>query len=75
VIRRTYEAVRDTGLFDAVLVVTDSEEIRAEVERAGGEARMSRTDHESGPTASPRWWKGSRPTSCSTSRGRAVHAS
>jgi len=48
VIRRTFEAVRDTGLFDAVLVVTDSEEIRAEVERAGGEARMSRGDHESG---------------------------
>jgi 3-deoxy-manno-octulosonate cytidylyltransferase (CMP-KDO synthetase) len=48
VIRRTYEAVRDTGLFDAVLVVTDADEIRAEVERAGGEARMSRSDHQSG---------------------------
>jgi 3-deoxy-D-manno-octulosonate cytidylyltransferase len=48
VIRRTFEAVRDTGLFDAVLVVTDSDEIRAEVERAGGEARMSRREHESG---------------------------
>ena len=48
VIRRTFEAVRDTGLFDAVLVVTDSDEIRAEVERAGGEARMSRGKHDSG---------------------------
>ena len=48
VIRRTYEAVRDTGLFDAVLVVTDSDEIRAEVEGAGGEARMSTRPHESG---------------------------
>ena len=48
VIRRTFEAVRDTGLFDAVLVVTDSDEIRAEVERAGGEARMSTRPHESG---------------------------
>jgi 3-deoxy-manno-octulosonate cytidylyltransferase (CMP-KDO synthetase) len=48
VIRRTFEAVRDTGLFDQVLVVTDSEEIRSEVERAGGEARMSRREHESG---------------------------
>jgi 3-deoxy-D-manno-octulosonate cytidylyltransferase len=48
VIRRTFEAVRDTGLFDAVLVVTDSDEIRAEVERAGGEARMSARTHESG---------------------------
>ncbi len=48
VIRRTFEAVRDTGLFDAVLVVTDADEIRAEVERAGGEARMSRGQHDSG---------------------------
>jgi 3-deoxy-D-manno-octulosonate cytidylyltransferase len=48
VIRRTFEAVRDTGLFDAVLVVTDSDEIRSEVERAGGEARMSRREHDSG---------------------------
>jgi 3-deoxy-D-manno-octulosonate cytidylyltransferase len=48
VIRRTYEAVRDTGLFDAVMVVTDSSEIRHEVERAGGEARMSVRAHESG---------------------------
>ena len=48
VIRRTFEAVRNTGLFDAVLVVTDSDEIRAEVERAGGMARMSVRSHESG---------------------------
>jgi 3-deoxy-D-manno-octulosonate cytidylyltransferase len=48
VIRRTYEAVRDTGLFDAVQVVTDSEEIRDEILRAGGSAAMSRRPHESG---------------------------
>jgi len=48
VIRRTYEAVRDTALFDDVLVVTDSDEIRGEVERAGGQARMSLRAHESG---------------------------
>ena len=48
VIRRTWEAVRDTGLFDLVSVVTDSEEIRDEIVRAGGDARMSRRPHESG---------------------------
>lgn len=48
VIRRTFEAVRDTGLFDLVAVVTDSEEIRDEIVRAGGDARMSRRPHESG---------------------------
>jgi 3-deoxy-D-manno-octulosonate cytidylyltransferase len=48
VIRRTFEAVRDTGLFDLVSVVTDSEEIRDEIARAGGDARMSRRPHESG---------------------------
>ena len=48
VIRRTYEAVRDTGLFASVLVVTDSEEIASEVAHAGGQAAMSRRAHESG---------------------------
>lgn len=48
VIRRTYEAVAATGLFDAVAVVTDSEEIRAEIVAAGGAAVMSRRPHESG---------------------------
>ncbi len=48
VIRRTYEAVEGTGLFDAVRVVTDSDEIAAEVARAGGDALMSLRDHQSG---------------------------
>ena len=48
VIRRTYEAVRDTGLFESVLVVTDSSDIAEEVARAGGRVTMSRRPHESG---------------------------
>ena len=48
VIRRTYEAVAGTGLFDSVEVVTDSEEIAAEVRSAGGRAVLSRGVHESG---------------------------
>jgi 3-deoxy-D-manno-octulosonate cytidylyltransferase len=48
VIRRTYEAVLGTGLFASVEVVTDSEEIAAEVRRAGGRAVLSRRPHESG---------------------------
>jgi len=48
VIRRTYESVRATGLFDAVRVVTDSAEIAEEVARAGGEAVMSLRAHDSG---------------------------
>lgn len=48
VIRRTYEAVEGTGLFDSVLVVTDSEEIASEVRGAGGRAALSRQVHESG---------------------------
>jgi 3-deoxy-D-manno-octulosonate cytidylyltransferase len=48
VIRCTWEAVRDTRLFDDVRVVTDSDEIRDEVARAGGTAVMSRRAHESG---------------------------
>ncbi|MGV3527776.1 MAG: 3-deoxy-manno-octulosonate cytidylyltransferase [Flavisolibacter sp.] len=48
VIVRTYEATLATGLFDEVVVVTDSEEIRAVVEQHGGKIMMSRSDHESG---------------------------
>jgi 3-deoxy-D-manno-octulosonate cytidylyltransferase len=48
VIRRTYEAVAATGLFDEVAVVCDSSEIRDEVERHGGRAMLSRREHESG---------------------------
>ena len=48
VIVRTYEAARDTGLFDAVIVVTDSDIIAEAVQRAGGQVVMSREVHETG---------------------------
>ncbi|RYY39798.1 MAG: 3-deoxy-manno-octulosonate cytidylyltransferase [Chitinophagaceae bacterium] len=48
VIRRTYEAAQSSGLFDEVLVATDSAEIRAEIESFGGSVVMTRSDHESG---------------------------
>jgi 3-deoxy-manno-octulosonate cytidylyltransferase (CMP-KDO synthetase) len=48
VIVRTYEAARDTGLFDAVIVVTDSEIIAEAVQRAGGQVVMSQEVHETG---------------------------
>lgn len=48
VIRRTYEATRATGLFDEVYVVTDSEIIFDEITSNGGEAIMSKSEHESG---------------------------
>ena len=48
VIRFTYEATVATGLFDEVLVVTDSEIIFAEIAAAGGKVMMSRNEHESG---------------------------
>ncbi len=48
VIRHTYDAVKATGLFDEVYVVTDSPIIYNEIEQNGGLARMSRANHESG---------------------------
>ena len=48
VIVRTYLATLATGLFDNVYVVTDSEIIRDVVEKAGGQAIMSRKEHECG---------------------------
>ncbi len=48
VIWRTYEASLDTGLFDEVVVVTDSDLIYDEITRQGGKATMSRKEHESG---------------------------
>ncbi len=48
VIVRTYEAARKTGLFDAVVVVTDSDEIAGAIRGAGGEVIMSRQQHETG---------------------------
>ena len=48
VIVRTYEAAVKTGLFDEVIVVSDSEEIRQTIEAAGGRVIMSRETHETG---------------------------
>ncbi|SDG92883.1 3-deoxy-manno-octulosonate cytidylyltransferase [Psychroflexus sediminis] len=48
VIVRTYEAAKNTGLFDEVYVVTDSELIFSEIEKQGGKAMMSQKEHECG---------------------------
>jgi len=48
VIRRTYEAAVNTGLFQDVFVVTDSETIFSEILEAGGKAVMSAREHECG---------------------------
>ncbi len=48
VILRTYEAAVNTGLFDQVYVVTDSDLIYNTISQAGGLALMSREEHETG---------------------------
>ncbi len=48
VIWRTYESTRATGVFDEVMVVTDSDVIFDEITRNGGKAVMSKREHESG---------------------------
>jgi CMP-2-keto-3-deoxyoctulosonic acid synthetase len=48
VIRHTYDATMATGLFNEVVVVTDSPEIFEEISAAGGKALMSIREHESG---------------------------
>jgi len=48
VIRQTYDATVATGLFDEVIVVTDSEAIFNEISSQGGKAVMSKKEHESG---------------------------
>ncbi|NEV93642.1 3-deoxy-manno-octulosonate cytidylyltransferase [Psychroflexus sp. YR1-1] len=48
VIVRTYEAAKNTGLFDEVYVVTDSELIFSEIEKQGGKAIRSQKEHECG---------------------------
>lgn len=48
VIVRTYEAALGTGLFDEVVVVTDSEEIARAIRHEGGRVIMSREAHETG---------------------------
>jgi 3-deoxy-D-manno-octulosonate cytidylyltransferase len=48
IISRTYEAAKHTKLFDEVYVVTDSQIIKNEIERAGGKVVMSKKEHECG---------------------------
>ncbi len=48
VIRHTYDNTVKTGLFDDVIVVTDSQIIYDEIKKNGGNALMSRRSHESG---------------------------
>lgn len=48
VITRTYEAAKNTGLFNEVYVVTDSDKIYAEINRNGGNAIKSNKEHECG---------------------------
>ena len=48
VIRHTYDATIATGLFDEVIVVTDSDVIYNEIVSHGGKAMMSQKEHESG---------------------------
>ena len=48
VIRHTFDATVATGVFDDVVVVTDSDRIYREITEHGGRAMMSRREHESG---------------------------
>lgn len=48
VIWRTYESALKTGVFDEVMVVTDSDIIYNEIVSHGGKAIMSKREHESG---------------------------
>jgi 3-deoxy-D-manno-octulosonate cytidylyltransferase len=48
VIRHTYDNTQATGLFDDVIVVTDSRIIWSEITTHGGKAVMSKKEHESG---------------------------
>lgn len=48
VILRTFEAAKNTGLFEQVFVVTDSDVIYSEISENGGKAIMSKRKHECG---------------------------
>ncbi|MHA7131844.1 3-deoxy-manno-octulosonate cytidylyltransferase [Algoriphagus namhaensis] len=48
VIQRTYLSTLETGLFDSVWVVTDSDEIKEQIEDLGGLVFRSKKEHESG---------------------------
>ena len=54
VIATVYTAVKDTALFDDVVVVTDSDAIYAEIKNIGGHAVMSRGTQKAAPTALPK---------------------
>lgn len=47
-ITRTYQSVVNTGLFDEVYVVTDSDKIQAEIEAHNGKVLRSKKEHDSG---------------------------
>jgi 3-deoxy-manno-octulosonate cytidylyltransferase (CMP-KDO synthetase) len=48
VIRHTYDNTKNSGLFDEVIVATDSEIIFEEITQHGGKAQMTSAKHESG---------------------------
>lgn len=48
IIRRVYEATLNTGLFNDVIVVTDSNTIDQEIRAIGGSVMRSKKEHESG---------------------------
>lgn len=48
VIQRTYQSTLDTGLFDEVWVVTDHDQIQAQIDAIGGNVFRSQKEHESG---------------------------
>ncbi len=48
IIQWVWEAAANSGLFDEVIVATDSDLIREAVEKAGGRAVLTRADHPSG---------------------------
>jgi 3-deoxy-manno-octulosonate cytidylyltransferase (CMP-KDO synthetase) len=48
VIQRTYESTVRTGLFEQVIVVSDSDEIISEIQNCGGIAVKSKAEYESG---------------------------
>lgn len=48
VILRTYEAAKNTALFDEVYVVTDDDRIFSEITNNGGQAIKSKAEHECG---------------------------
>jgi len=48
VIRRVYEATYQTGLFDDVIVITDSDVIEKEIKAVNGQVIRSKKEHESG---------------------------